>query len=492
MVSGLSDSWDVSERYFEAAADELEVAPHQLSVAARTDDAQSVLGELAGFLRRYVVLSEAQTVVIALWVVHTHCLQAASATAYLSITSAEAESGKTRLLEALEQVVAKPWLTGRTSAAALPRKIDADCPTLLLDESDAAFNGERDYAEALRGILNSGYRRSGRASLCVGQGANLAVRDFSTFCAKAVAGIGSLPDTVASRSLPIRLTRRAPDERVEPFYEEEVREGTEPLRQALAAFAEHHLDALASARPALPAGLRDRTADCVRPLLAIADLAGGGWPHRSREAILELTTHDGDDARSLGVRLLADIKRVFDEHSTDRFASGTLADALVAIEEAPWGDLRGKPLDARGLARMLKRYGTRPRTIRLDDDSTPKGYLREQFEDLWRRYLPHVAASESPQTAGAAATPPQPAPLSEKPAQPSRHTTPVVADREQDANPHQQTDVADVADTTPLPGDEGFRDSLNSAYAAGQITHRERHERRISHDHIRRGMGQSA
>ena len=118
--------------------------------------------------------------------------------------------------------------------------------------------------------------------------------------------------------------------------------------------------------------------------------------------------------------------------------------------------------------------------------------LREQFEDLWRRYLPHVAASESPQTAGAAATPPQPAPLSEKPAQPSRHTTPVVADREQDANPHQQTDVADVADTTPLPGDEGFRDSLNSAYAAGQITHRERHERRISHDHIRRGMGQSA
>jgi hypothetical protein len=37
---------------------------------------------------------------------------------------------------------------------------------LLLDESDAAFNGEKEYAEALRGILNTGYRRSGAAAAC--------------------------------------------------------------------------------------------------------------------------------------------------------------------------------------------------------------------------------------------------------------------------------------------------------------------------------------
>jgi len=42
-------------------------------------------------------------------------------------------------------------------------EIDADRPALLLDESDAAFGGEKEYAEALRGVLNTGHRRGGTA-----------------------------------------------------------------------------------------------------------------------------------------------------------------------------------------------------------------------------------------------------------------------------------------------------------------------------------------
>ncbi len=60
----------------------------------------------------------------------------------LQVTSETAEEGKTRLLEELDLIVAKTWLTGRTSAAALVRKVDAERRTLLLDESDAAFDGE--------------------------------------------------------------------------------------------------------------------------------------------------------------------------------------------------------------------------------------------------------------------------------------------------------------------------------------------------------------
>jgi len=76
------------------------------------------------------------------------------------------------------------------------------------------------YAEALRGVLNCGYRRGGVASICVGKGTDIEARDFSTFCAKALAGIGHLPDTVADRSIPIRLKRKAPGEgEVERFHE---------------------------------------------------------------------------------------------------------------------------------------------------------------------------------------------------------------------------------------------------------------------------------
>ena len=56
----------------------------------------------------------------------------------------------------LELVVPRAWLTGLVSAAVLVRKINAECPTLLLDETDTAFKSESDYTEALRGVLNMG------------------------------------------------------------------------------------------------------------------------------------------------------------------------------------------------------------------------------------------------------------------------------------------------------------------------------------------------
>jgi hypothetical protein len=148
------------------------------------------LDSLAGFVRRFVFLSDAQTVAVTLWVVHTHAFEAADTTPYLAITSAEKQCGETRLLEVLNLLANSPWFTGRVTAAVLTRKIDTEQPTLLLDESDAAFNGPKEYAEALRGVLNTGHRRGGQASCCVGQGANLTYRDFSTFCPKAIAGIG--------------------------------------------------------------------------------------------------------------------------------------------------------------------------------------------------------------------------------------------------------------------------------------------------------------
>src|SRR5436190_24259750 len=95
------------------------------------------------FVGRFVVLSDDQAVAVALWVAHTHAIESAVATPYLSISSAEKRSGKTRLLEVLALLVAKPWLTGGTTKAALVRKVDRDRPTLLLDDSDAAFRGDQ-------------------------------------------------------------------------------------------------------------------------------------------------------------------------------------------------------------------------------------------------------------------------------------------------------------------------------------------------------------
>ncbi len=406
---------------------------------ADRSDLAAVLDDVSAFVRRYVVLDEAQLIATTLWTFHTHGFGAASATPYLSITSAEKESGKTRLLEVLELIVARPWFTGRVTAAVLPRKIEQETPTLLLDESDAAFKGEKEYAEALRGVLNSGHRRSGVTTLCVGQGAAISYKNFSTFCPKAIAGIGELPDTVASRSIPVRLKRRAPAERVEDFFLEEAESRAEPLRQAMESLAAHHLETLKHSRPERLAGLRDRAFDSWRPLLAIADLAGGSWPERARGAALELAGRAVEDDDSLGVRLLADCAAAF--ASDDRLSTEQLIDRLCEDEEAPWPTWhKAARITPRALARLLRPFAIRSKSIRLADGSTPKGYARQDFEDAWRRYPPA-------HTPDLSATTPQPASALEKPGDSIRNAPPSVADAKRVPNPHEQKDVADVADT---------------------------------------------
>ena len=152
-----------------------------LAVLEGSVSGAAILDGVSDFIRRYVHLSDQQARVVAVWAAHTHAVGSATTTPYLAINSAIKQSGKTRLLEVLELLVAKPWLTGRVTAACLTRKVDEVQPTLLLDESDAAFGGEKEYAEALRGILNTGFNADGVSSCCVGQGANLTYKDFKTF-----------------------------------------------------------------------------------------------------------------------------------------------------------------------------------------------------------------------------------------------------------------------------------------------------------------------
>ena len=353
-----------------------------------SDTTAVLLHDIRAFVRRYVVLTSEQALTIALWVAHTHAIDAADTTPYLSVNSATKQSGKTRTLEVLEYIVRRAWFTGRTSAAALVRKIDADAPTLLLDESDAAFNGDKEYAEALRGILNTGYKRSGRAALCVGKGADINVRDFTTYCPKAIAGIGRLPDTVADRSIPILLKRRLTSEPVNRWHDRDGHAEAEPIHHLLMTWRESAVKVLKAARPALPEELKDRAADVWEPLLAIADLAGGEWPARARRAAVALmgTVEDADPT----IELLRDIAiEVFPGSADDIVPTEKILDKLTANEDRPWATWRrDKPISARGLARLLEPLGVHP--VRL---SHVRGYRRDALDEVIARYLRIQASS---------------------------------------------------------------------------------------------------
>jgi len=356
------------------------------------------LDAIKTFIRRFVSLSEHQARVTAAWVLHTHTVEAAEATPYLAISSAEKQSGKTKLLEVLELLVANPWLTGRVTAAVLFRKIDGERPTLLLDESDAAFNGEKEYAEALRGVLNSGHKPSGKASCCVGAGAEISYKDFCTFCPKAVAGIGRLPDTISDRAIHIRLKRKSPNERIERFRRRNVEPEAAILKSKIESWAATILPGLEHARPELPEELSDRQQDGAEPLLAIGDRAGGDWPAALRTALVAICREARADDGSIGVQLLTDIRNIFKAGEVERISSVDLVASLCEVETSPWSEWsKGKPISAGKLARLLRPFEVAPGPIRTGD-RVFKGYTREDFQDAWERYLPAPVPVEAPKT----------------------------------------------------------------------------------------------
>jgi hypothetical protein len=268
-----------------------------------------LLDDLVEYLNRFIVTSEAQADAIALWVFHTHAFQAAEATPYLQITSAEKRSGKSRLLDVLFEVVAKPWKVIAPTEATLFRYIDAEQPTLFVDEYDTIFNS-KDY-EGLRAILNSGFQPGTPVPRVNGDGHHRQVEMFNVYCAKAMAGIGELPDTVADRSIRIELKRRKANERVERARRRALKESADPLRSRLQAGAAAAVQRLAEARPEIPDELDDRAADIWEPLIAIAELAGDNWALRAQRAAVVLATGDVREEESRGVVLLRDIRRAF-------------------------------------------------------------------------------------------------------------------------------------------------------------------------------------
>jgi Protein of unknown function (DUF3631) len=364
-----------------------------------------LLDQVAAMLARYIAFpSPAARDAVTLWAAHCHAVAAFESTPRLALLSPEKGSGKTRTLEVLELLVPRPMHAVNATAAALFRAVEAHQPTLLFDEADTYFGPmARGEHEELRGLVNAGHRKGAVAYRCVGEPARMEVKAFPAYCAVAIAGIGDLPPTILDRAVLIRMRRRAPGEHIEPFRRRKAAKVCDELRDALAGWMKAHADQLGDAEPEMPAGLVDRPADVWEALLAIADAAGGDWPARARAAALELNAARVEADPGLGVALLRDLRAVFD--GADVLATEELLRRLCALEESPWGDLRGKPLDARGLARRLRPYEVRPTTIRVGE-GTPKGYRRVDLHDPWSRYLPDTpetsATSETPQASAVA------------------------------------------------------------------------------------------
>jgi hypothetical protein len=269
---------------------------------------------------------------------------------------------------------------------------------LIVDEADDALSDNPD----LRSVINSGWTR--------GQGVIRCHPDtrepelFSTFAPKIVAMKGrNLPDTTLSRAIVITMKpRRAsdPNEHAADFNHVD-NETFARLRSQLMRWTADNTVALAKAAPEILPGFHNRRRANWGPLLAIAEAGGGDWKKAAWQAALAIEAVADTFDPSIGVELLRAIKTVFDarEKSEDlitlanknRISSASLVAELIADQTAPWATYnKGKPISQRQVAGLLKPYGIKPGTVRLDDGThdgtTAKGYLLEWFADVFGRF----------------------------------------------------------------------------------------------------------
>jgi hypothetical protein len=314
----------------------------------------------------------------------------------LAFLSPEPECGKSRALEVTELLVPNPVDVLNVSSAYLFRKCgdqENGQPTILFDEIDAIFGPKAKEHEDIRAFLNSGHRRGACFGRCVVHGKTVVTEEIESYAAVAVAGVGWLPDTVMSRSVIVRMRRRAPNETIEPFRRRVHAPIGAELRHRLAEWSGEVVERAEQARPEMPPGVEDRAADMWEPLLAVADLVGGEWPSRARTAAVALVTAGRISSVSLSIRLLTDLRTVFlnnlqevRQATPEGLPTKVVLAELMALEDAPWATLK-RPLDANHLSRRLQDYDAGPKNLRPYGGSQCKGYHLADLADAWRRYL---------------------------------------------------------------------------------------------------------
>lgn len=436
-------------------------APVPASPPAGLDGA-ALLGELHAALCRYVVFPgpEAADATV-LWVAATHAQVAWEHAPRLAVVSPLKRCGKSRLVDVVAETCHAPLLTVNATIAAIVRAIGEDPPTLLVDEADTIF-GTKKQAEAnedLRGLLNAGHQRN--RPLLRYDITTRATERLPTFAMALLASIGDLPDTIMDRAIVIRMRRRAPGEQVEPYRTRRDAPPLNALRDRLATWLRSptRLRALHQATPAMP--LEDRAADTWEPLIAIADLAAGDWPERARAAATVMTAaesqHEEDNAAS--IRLLADLRAIFDAEAAEVLYTSTVLDRLHKLEDAPWASWYGRAMTARDLATLLRPFAVASKNVREHGTGEPrKGYDRAQLHDAWSRYLPlHPPhALHSDETPGQGSS--EHVADAQPPAATSATSPGHVADVAEAPNPSATgltCDVAHVADVAHTPRTDG-------------------------------------
>jgi hypothetical protein len=273
-------------------------------------------------MKRHIVLRDANAyTVLALYIMATYVFRVFRYFPYLHILG-EKGSAKTVLMDIMAPLAFNGRVAVDITASALFHDINANGSTLFLDEVDHLKKDS-----PLSRILKSGFCKSG----AVERVENHALKVYSTYSPKVLAGIEELDHVLRDRTIRNLIVRCLPSEEVEQYVEDDLTLAfQEDLKDELYNFGLINGPLLANnllkiAEEITRHGLRGRAVDLWTPLLSVSflvDLSHEGETLSISEEVyhfyedLQSERQRGDQIENDYLKTLIVLKRFIDEGAT--------------------------------------------------------------------------------------------------------------------------------------------------------------------------------
>lgn len=179
------------------------------------------------YIKRYFFFKNNSTAkFLSVWVIGTYIFKIFSHYSYVWLT-AEKRSGKSLLMEILEEISFNGCMSTNATEAAIFRDVHNNSTTMFLDEMEKLGKEDKEKYGAFMSILNTGFSRKGIVKRTANQKQNFSVQTFSTYSPKMFAGIKDIDDVIQDRAIKIKLLRKKPEEIVSRYKETDERIGTQ-------------------------------------------------------------------------------------------------------------------------------------------------------------------------------------------------------------------------------------------------------------------------
>jgi hypothetical protein len=363
-------------------------------------DGAAVLDKIVAFINRFnAALPKGAAEVLTLLTVLTYAVYSCGLrfAPRLMVRKPVSNAGGTNLLTMLLYLVRRPkYNSGITEANFLRQAKNRR--TVIIDECDGVLKANAKLVK----MINAGHGHQGSESRII---KNETV-EFPVFSPVFLCGIGDFaPVTIRNRSLVIPMRRMMAGEDADEFNPDDHAPMMRTIREKIMRWVEDHIKAIRECRPVLDRALAmNRQRDNILTLLKIADVVGGEWSQRGRDALTALTARDKPlDENELLIGDIAEILldpevRVGD--TPQPIGKFVFSDDLFTLlkERFPHRLLYESNFTKAKLASMLSTFEIEPCQHRRGAKNW-RGYPRSDFDDAIARYAPDaIAAFEEPAT----------------------------------------------------------------------------------------------